>query len=108
MVWLMMIPCFNLVWGFFVYPKLAESYEAYFRAQGRPDVDCGRNLAMAYCILVCTSIIPYLGALTGMAGLIVLILFLVKINDLKRQIPADAEMVEASNVPVFNPPAINQ
>jgi hypothetical protein len=93
MVWLMMIPCFNFVWSFFVYPKLAESYKAYFIAQGRPDVDCGESLAMAYCILLCCSIIPYVNALTGTAGLVVLILFLVKINDLKNQIPADATMV---------------
>ena len=41
-VWLLLIPLFNLVWNFFVYPKLAKSFQSYFAAQGRADVgDCG-------------------------------------------------------------------
>jgi hypothetical protein len=26
MVWLLLIPCFAVVWNFFVYPKIAESF----------------------------------------------------------------------------------
>ena len=52
LVWLLLIPCFNLVWNFFVYPKLAESFKAHFDAAGPTDVgDCGQPLAMWYCIL---------------------------------------------------------
>ena len=90
-VWLLMIPCFNLVWNFFVYPSLARSFQAYFRAQGRTDVgDCGDGLATAVCILNLTATIPYLNALTGPATLVVMIIFLVKANDLKNQIPIEA------------------
>lgn len=32
MVWLMCIPCFNIIWIFFVYPRIARSYQNYFRA----------------------------------------------------------------------------
>ncbi len=30
-VWLLLIPCVNLVWNFFVYPNLAKSYQSYFQ-----------------------------------------------------------------------------
>src|SRR4051812_22548804 len=60
MVWLLMIPFVNIVFNFFVYPKIAESFKSYFDSVGRTDVgDCGKTLSMWFCILVCCSIIPY-------------------------------------------------
>ena len=108
MVWLLMIPLFNIVWNFFVYPKISESYQAYFAAQAGmgqgmvptpgfnpalnyqtvgPNGDCGRGLALAFCILSCTSIIPYVGACTGLAGFIIWIIYLVKLSGFKAQVP---------------------
>lgn len=88
MVWLLLIPCFSIVWNFFVYPKLADSFASYFHAQGRTDVgDCGRGIALAYCICAACAIIPYLGLLAALAALILWIIFLVKALDLKKQIP---------------------
>jgi len=99
MVWLLLIPCFNVVWNFFVYPKLAESYQSYFASIGRPDVgDCGAKLAMTYCVLVvvttCISWIPFVSLLSCPLGIVILvlwILFLVKANNLKSQIPEQDE-----------------
>ena len=89
MVWLLMIPLFSLVWNFFVYPKLAESYQAYFAAQGRTDVgDCGKQLGLIYCIAAACALIPYVGVLAGVAGLVLVILFLVKAYELKAKITA--------------------
>jgi hypothetical protein len=88
LVWLLLIPCFSLVWNFFVYPRLAESFKAYFDSVGDGWVgDCGRDLALGYAICAAVSIIPYLGCLTGIAALVLLILFLVKANELKNRIP---------------------
>lgn len=87
MVWLLLIPCFSLVWNFFVFPRLSESYLSYFTAQGRTDVgDCGRGVGMAYAICCACSIIPYLGILAGLAALVLLIVYLVKAFELKDQI----------------------
>ena len=87
MVWLLLIPLFHLVWNFFVYPKLAESYQAYFAAQGRTDVgDCGRQIGLVYCILAACSLIPYAGVLTGLGALVLLVIFLVKAYELKNKI----------------------
>lgn len=88
MVWLLCIPLFGLVWNFFVYPKIAESFKAYFDANGRTDVgDCGRQISLVYCIVVCCSVIPYLGALAGIAALVLWIITLVKFSSLKNMIP---------------------
>jgi len=90
-VWLTLIPCFGIVWIFFVYPGLAKSYRNYFYEQGRTDVgDCGEQLAWWYCGLTVASCIPYLGACFGLAALIVWIIFLVKAGTLKGQIPVGA------------------
>jgi hypothetical protein len=110
LTWLLLIPCFNIVWNFFVYPKIAESFKAYFDSVGRTDVgDCGRALAMVFCILTAVGVplglIPLLGAILGcflgLANLVIWILFLVKAAGLKGQIPLDAGIAP----PAPEPPA---
>jgi hypothetical protein len=90
MVWLLMIPCFNVVWNFFVWPKLANSYKSYFDSAGITDVgDCGYTLNMAYCIVSACSVlawIPCVGYLIGLAALVLLIICLVKAMSLKARI----------------------
>lgn len=88
-VWLLLIPGFGIIWIFFIYPKLAQAYQRYFYAQGRTDVgDCGYQLALWYCILTCCSIIPYIGAIPGMAAFVIWIIFLLKAKELRDQIPS--------------------
>lgn len=88
LVWLLLIPCFSLVWNFFVFPRLSQSFKAYFDSIGRTDVgDCAGGVGLAYAICCAVSIIPYLGCLTGIASLVLLIIYLVQTNDLKNQIP---------------------
>ncbi|WP_005036998.1 hypothetical protein [Holophaga foetida] len=89
MVWLLIIPLFNLVWNFFVYKAISESYQGYFQSQGRTDVgDCGKNLGLAYCICSCLCIIPVVNMLAGIATLVLFIMCLVKFAGYKNQIPA--------------------
>ena len=87
-VWLMLIPLFNLVWVFFVTQRIPESYQRFFNSRGRYDVgDAGKSLGLWYAICTVCSIIPCLGFFTALAGLVLLILFLVKITGLKAQVP---------------------
>jgi hypothetical protein len=103
LVWLLMVPCFSVIWNFWVFPKLADSMKAYFDSAGRPDVgDCGRQTGMIYCflsvaplVLCLPSCIPIIGGLfsclsglCSLASLVLLILYLVKVTGLKKQIPA--------------------
>lgn len=88
MVWLLLIPLFNLVWMFFVYIRLAKSYQNAFAAMGRHDQgDCGEKLALMYCICSVASVIPFVGCIAGPASLILWIIVLVKFAGLKNELP---------------------
>ncbi|ANM29574.1 hypothetical protein ABI59_08280 [Acidobacteria bacterium Mor1] len=85
MIWLLLVPCVNLILGFFVYPKLPESFRAYFDAQGdQSHGDCGQTLGWAIPILFLTAMIPYLGCVTAIVGLVILIVYMIKLFELKK------------------------
>lgn len=84
-VWLTLIPLFGLVWQFIIVNRMADSLKAEFVKRNikveedRPGIGIG----LAYCILYCCSIIPFLGILSGIAGLICWIIYWTKINGYK-------------------------
>ena len=87
LVWLLLIPLFSIIWNFFVFLRIPESYKSYFTAQGRTDVgDCGRGVGMWYAICGALSFVPCLSYLAGPAALVLLIIFLVTVLGLKGQI----------------------
>ncbi len=91
LVWLLLIPVFNLVWNFFVVLRLAESYQSQFRAIGREDVgDAGWGIGLAYAICAAGSIVPCLNVLAAPAALVLLIIYLVKVMSLRGQLPEPA------------------
>lgn len=88
MVWLLLIPCFGVIWNFFVYPRLSKSFQNYFSAHGRTDVgDCGYQIGLWFSICAAVSVIPLLQYCTAPIGLVFLIIYLVKVLGLKGQIP---------------------
>lgn len=89
--WLLVIPLFNIVWAFFVFPGLARSYQSYFAQQGRTDVgDCGEKIGLWFAICFVANHIPCLNYVAAPACLVLLIIFLVKALNLKGQIPEGA------------------
>lgn len=95
-VWLQLIPLFGIVWQFIVVSRISTSIGAELAsrnsfsfenpqyAQGyeggeRPTYQIG----IAYCVLFCCSIIPILGTLTGIAGIICWIIYWVKLSEYK-------------------------
>lgn len=91
MVWLLLIPIFNLIWNFFVFQRIPESYKSYFDAQGRTDVgDCGKTIGLWYAICAVATIVPCLNYLAGPAALVLLIIFMVKMFQLRGMIAAAA------------------
>lgn len=84
-VWLTLIPIFGIVWQFIIVNNLADSLQLEFSqrninvGEDRPGIGIG----LAYCILFCCSIIPFLGILTGLAGFICWIIYWVKIANFK-------------------------
>lgn len=106
LVWLNLIPCFSIVWNFFVFIQIPKSYESFLRAHGRPmDTSLG-TLGIVYSVLAVLCVIPYLGSCIGIAALVVLIIFLVKLSELKRTArelgPAPAG--QGYSGPGFGPP----
>ena len=88
LVFLILIPVFGLIWNFFVYLRMPESFQNYFAAQGRTDVgDCGHGIGLWYSICAAACIVPCVNYLAGPAAIVLLIIFLVKSFNLRGQIP---------------------
>jgi hypothetical protein len=88
LVWLNLIPIFNLGWQFFTIIKLTNSVRREYVSRGRPEPydGFGFNLGIAYCICECCGIIPFFGILAGLAGLVLWIMYWVKIAGYKREL----------------------
>lgn len=85
MVWLLLIPLFNIVWAFFVFQKVPESIDRSLRARGITDAgDCGKRWGLVFAILnACNyvgGLIPLVGFGIGLAALVFLILAIVSIR----------------------------
>lgn len=81
-VWLLLIPLFNIVWRFIVVTNMAKSLAAEFRSREIivDEVEPGKSVGLAYCILNVCSIIPILGWFASIASLICWIIYWVKID----------------------------
>jgi hypothetical protein len=91
MVWLMLIPLFNLVWQFFVVLNLTKSLAAEFRKRGiAVEPEPGKTMGLVMCILFCCGIIPFLGILCSLAGLVFWIIYWVKIAGFSSKLAAPA------------------
>jgi hypothetical protein len=83
------IPCFSIIWNFFVFQRIPDSFQSYFTSVGRTDVgDCGKQLGLWYAISGVACLIPIVNWIAGPAALVLLIISVVKFHQLKDQIPA--------------------
>ncbi len=87
-VWLSLIPFFGLAWQFVIVIKMSESLEAEMGKRQIKNIDNkpGYGIGLAYCILFATSIIPGLGVLTILAGLVCWIIYWVQINNYRQML----------------------
>jgi hypothetical protein len=107
LVWLDLIPCFNLIWQFFIAVRVPDSLRNEFRARNRDDgSDYGKSLAMTQAVLGIVSGIGTnalaraspdlaligngLSAVSSIVGLILFIVFWAKIAGYSRQLAEDA------------------
>ena len=103
LVFLLLIPFFNIIWNFIVFLRIPESFQSAFAAQGRTDVgDCGRQIGLWYAICGVAAIVPCVNYVAGPAALVLFIIFLVKIWGLKGQLAATA--VPPPGAPPAAPP----
>jgi len=93
MVWLLLIPLFNLVWNFIVVSRMSASLTSEYRARQMPiDTDAGNAMGVAYSILFVCSVVPVLGILAGLACLVCWIIYWVKIAGYSARLAAPATM----------------
>lgn len=98
-VFLLLIPLFNLFWNFRVFTAIPDSYRAYFESQGRTDQgDCGRSIGMFVAVSVILSMIPCLNYIASWAALVLIIVFLVKLFNMK-------SLINSPPPTVVTPPA---
>ena len=85
-VWLTLIPLFGIVWIFIVVNRIADSLAAEFTKRNITDQDArpGYSIGITYCILNCCGIIPFVGALASLGGLVCWIIYWVKMSGYKK------------------------
>ena len=93
MVWLLLIPLFNLIWNFFVVQAMARSLANEFRLRNvpSPEPEPGKTIGLAMAICGACSIIPLVNLLTGIGYLALWIIYWIKISGYSQtldQVPA--------------------
>ena len=87
MVWLLFIPLFNIIWHFFVVLALSNSLGNEFRIRNiLAPPEPGKTIGLSMCICACLSVIPLVGAITGIVNLVLWIIYWIKINEFSRML----------------------
>lgn len=88
LVWLNLIPLFNLVWTFFTVLNIAKSLTAEARTRGIDLGDGGKTIGLVYAIAGACSLVPLLNMIAGLVALVGWILYWVKIAGYSNQLAA--------------------
>jgi len=101
LVWLQLVPVFALGWQFYVVTKISESLKREFYSWSTEDTILGYadpdsvmlsteqpayGIGIAYCILICCTIIPYFGCLALVGALVCWIIYWVKLAEYKTKV----------------------
>lgn len=97
-VWLQLIPLFNIVWQFVVVSRISESLRRELNSENRFSFEGSDTphymsnekptyqIGTAFCILNCCGIIPVLGTIARIAGIICWIVYWIKLAEYKNQV----------------------
>ena len=101
LVWLQLIPVFAWGWQFYVVSKISDSLRREFYSWGNEDSILGYTdpgsvmpsgempaygIGIAYCVLICCTIVPYLGCLAMVGALVCWIVYWVKLAEYKAKV----------------------
>jgi len=90
MVWLMLIPLFNLVWHFFVVKNVSESIKSWAAEKGVKVDDAGYTIGLVACIANACGLVPLVNFIAGPVGLVCLIIWWVKVAGFNKLMSAQA------------------
>lgn len=88
LVWLMFIPLFSLGWQFYIISNVTKGIKGSYASFKASPGDAGWNVGLATAILMCCSIIPFLGILCSICGLVTWIIYWVKVANFNREMAA--------------------
>ena len=110
LVWLMLIPCFNLIWQFFIAIRVPDSLKNEFRSRGMDDgSDYSKTIGIAQCVVgILASVVgngfqaasrnegrdaammgSCFSGILSLVGLVLFIIFWVKIANYSIQLASD-------------------
>ena len=70
-VWLLLIPVFNLIWNFIVVLGMAKSLSNEFARRGiSSDAEPGKTWGLAMCILALLVVVPAIGIIFPVVGVV--------------------------------------
>lgn len=111
-VWLQLIPLFNLVWQFVVVSRIADSIDRELKSEMRFSFEGSQgdysslsgekptyNIGLACCILRLCGLIPVVGFLASLAGLVCWIMYWSKLAEYKRKIESKTYLVSPPSMP---------
>ncbi len=87
-VWLSLIPIFGIIWQYFIVSRIADSINLeltkrnIYSVENRP----GYNIGIIYCILFSFSIIPYIGILSAVGGIVCWLVYWIRINEYRNRL----------------------
>ncbi|HWA95816.1 MAG TPA: hypothetical protein VG844_14535 [Terracidiphilus sp.] len=92
MVWLLLIPLFNIVWSFLVVIALGRSLGNEFRLRNlpNPSPEPGKGIGLAMCICGACGIIPLIGLIPSFVGFVLWITYWVRIAEFSRMLDSPA------------------
>lgn len=93
-VWLDLIPCFNIIWGFIMVSRVSDSLKNEFAYRRAGDGgDCAKGLGTTSQVLLLCGFIPVIGGLFSIAGLICICIYWTKIAGYSAQLlqPIDSD-----------------
>ena len=73
-VWLMLIPVFNLIYAFILYPKISASVKKELESRGM-EGDGSKNLGLALAVTGASGVVPVVNSISGIVNLVLWIIW---------------------------------
>ena len=97
MMWLLLIPLFNLIWNFLAVNAISDSLGNEFRLRGIQGIEPepGKSIGMPMAICGACGLIPFLGILASLAYLVLWIMYWVRISAFSKMLDQAPAFISA-------------